>query len=566
MTSIFIDDSAVSKLGRLWRKLAPTFLFAFVLLNMSANVLAQTPPPIDWLTPEEEQKLEQSRPEIWKTNIGEIFIRDFAVLSNGDILGVGGTSDPEQTYMNASMIRLDRFGNTLWYKRASKKTDNMHLSITVLDSGQTYILSSRREENKQTSKFFVQRISTIGDAEWEIDLLPNTQSRFMSIHSGVDGGVIACGWLRNAFDKSTHYDRSIHKSLRDAKRAFSPYKNYCVKIDENGTAQWEKRFEIRGSTLPYNFILTKDGGYVTLSSDYKNGHDTNVNLVKFDTQGKQLWRYKTAEFSSIYPHSLAEMKNGHIAILGVVNNNVKVAQEINVFAKILNTVFVAPKNSFQRRSKVVLIDKDGQKISDLNFGDQPVLLESIAPSLDGGILLAGAQFYDGNNKRAYVINLDSAGRMLWDKHLQNKESISAAEYLRPTNDGNIIITSYSYNKIDKKISGRYFQKISTASQLTDIEFVRLKSKRKLNSPIKLIKAKAPLIVANHPINERCMILIDIDTTGKPFNARKLVCKLSEPNIVNVLAATLQRQYEPEYVNGKPVVSKDIEASFRITIE
>lgn len=561
MSSIFIGKNT----DRLWLKRACMFLMAFAFLNINVNIAAQTPPPIEWLTLEEEQKLDQSRPEIWKTNIREVFIRDFAILPNGGILGVGeelGEQKQKSVY-----LRLNKSGNLMWQKTTPRKWDSFIFSVASSEEGSAYLLNKEHKKG-QKEKTHIVRINEQGDVEWEMDLLPNHKLYAKQIRSTPDGGAIAFGFVLNEFDKAKHFDASKHRNLRAAKAKFRSTSHYFIKIDKAKNIQWEKNFASERSQsdlLGDSFIITPDGGFVVLASGYADGQHKKVTLIKYDSQGKQLWQQKMPQFIRVDAQSLALMNNGNIAVLGEVYK--KVGQATNVYEKIMGSLFGGIGSGAIKRSRIVMIDKDGQKIAELDFGGKSVLLESITASLDGGIFAAGAIDYEGKNeRRVYLIKLNSSGDFMWDKHYQENDFSFVARTVRSTKDGNIVTSGYSHDLSDENYFQAYFQNISQESPLTEAEYAGLQSKRKLNSPYKLIKAAAPDIITNHAVDEQCSVLVDIDATGKPFNARKPECKLSMPNVEKVLAAALQHQYEPEYMNGKPIVSKDVKISFRIIVK
>ncbi len=230
---------------------------------------------------------------------------------------------------------------------------------------------------------------------------------------------------------------------------------WVVKIDSNGTKQWDKDFGGTGPEFIKSLCQTSDGGYMFggFSNSGIGGDKTEPSwgsldfwIIKTDSTGTKQWDkdFGGTEYDALT--SLQQTKDGGYILGGISNSGIsgdKTQPNWN-----------PPDSSMDYW--IVKIDSAGNKQWDRDFGGtNNDNLTSINLTLDGGYILGGFSISDISGDKTqtthgyydyWLVKIDSLGDKQWDKDFGGTES-DYLSMLQSTIDGGFIIGGYSYSGI-----------------------------------------------------------------------------------------------------------------------
>lgn len=169
---------------------------------------------------------------------------------------------------DAWLIKTDSKGEIEWDKTyGGEKDDFSHRCIEVEDG---YIVVG---SDYQTNDAWIMKTDKLGDVEWKYNYGGSSLDWFYHIEQTNDGGYIASG-CTTSFG-AQHYD------------------GYIVKIDEEGSPQWDLTLGGKNRDFAVPARQTSDGGYIIGGKTCSFGHGTESNedgwIIKIDSNGKEQW-------------------------------------------------------------------------------------------------------------------------------------------------------------------------------------------------------------------------------------------------------------------------------------
>lgn len=284
--------------------------------------------------------------------------------------------------------------------------------------------------------FWIVKLDAYGALQWEKSLGGSGDDVALSIQPTSDNGYIVAG-------RSNSNDGDVsgnHGSLDI----------WVVKIDSAGAIQWQKSYGGSGADYAYFIQTTGDGGYVVAGRTSSNDGDVSGNqggfdgwLLKLDSAGAIQWQKSLGGSADDVAYAIQPPGDG-----GYIAAGVTVSNDGDVSG-----------NHGGEDCWVVKLDEAGaiqwQKplggSADDGFFD-------IRPTGDGGYIAAG---YAGSNDGdvsgnhgtydCWVVKLDSAGAMLWQKPLGGSAE-EAFRIIIPTSDGGYLAPGYS-RSADGELTG-----------------------------------------------------------------------------------------------------------------
>ncbi len=185
---------------------------------------------------------------------------------------------------------------------------------------------------------------------------------------------------------------------------------YLIKTDSQGDTLWTNTFGGNDEDEGYSVQQTTDGGYVicghTLTTDSLGNGDSDIYLIKTDSQGDTLWTNTFGVTQNDFGRSVQQTTDGGYIITGVG----------------FNDVIIVKTNS------------NGDQIWVKNYGTQIYgdLGESIQQTIDGGYIICGFTVDVINQDRnIYLIKTDPQGDTIWTK---TYGSSSGGSGVLPSND------------------------------------------------------------------------------------------------------------------------------------
>ena len=225
------------------------------------------------------------------------------------------------------------------------------------------------------------------------------------------------------------------------------------KMDEKGTAEWQKSFGGNGVDLLQSVRITTDGGFIlagtsssNLSADKKEvckGQE-DFWIIKLDAKGKELWQRTIGGSGQEKLLSIAQTKDGGFILGGTSSSNASEPDEKGIVDKY-------GKSEDSRGSLdywVVKLDTKGEIQWQKTLGGKYVdELKSIEQTLDEGYILGGYSNSPESGDKAqgnyglgdyWIVKLDKEGNQLWQQTLGGDKDDNLFT-LSQTKDGGFIL-------------------------------------------------------------------------------------------------------------------------------
>jgi TonB family protein len=224
----------------------------------------------------------------------------FAVVTMFAVMG----SVQAQVATEAIIVKYDNDGNIVWEKSLGGNGSDNYSSVTTVSDGVVAV-------GKSDNSAVIVKYDNNGEVVWKnkkISKDKNASSSYLSVTT-VSDGIVAVG-----------------KSGRSA---------IIVKYNNNGKITWEKNLEEKNVNYVYSSIkIVSDGMVVKGWSDPNEGHGYEI-IIKYDNNGKVIWKDYLNGDISITPLSDGLVRVGYLAgndssVIAKYDNNGKVIWEKNL--------------------------------------------------------------------------------------------------------------------------------------------------------------------------------------------------------------------------------------------
>ena len=337
-------------------------------------------------------------------------------------------------------------------------TDNL---VTLTGTGTVRIKLSQAGNDTYLPAADVFLTFTVIKKDWEQAFDGNEAESIEAMVAAADGGFLLAG--------SSLSGISTDKS--ESNRGGHDY--WVVKINDQGTKQWDKTFGGEQEDNLHAAVATPDGGYLLggTSSSGIDGDKSAANkggadfwLVKIDAQGNKIWDKTFGGNLGDALFIITPTNDGNY-LLGGYSNSDSGGDKTQ-----------ASKGGFDYW--IIKIDENGNKLWDKTLGSNGTdQLRRILANADGSFILAGTSDSNiGGDKTEerlggndfWVLKIDAEGNKIWDKTLgtTNSEELQALTYTADAGyllGGNYIhgdLTSdYYVIKIDQEGNNVWFKTI-----------------------------------------------------------------------------------------------------------
>lgn len=202
--------------------------------------------------------------------------------NNGDVSGNHGLDD-------VWIVKLDAMGTILWQRCLGGSNYDIAQAIQqTIDGG--FVIAGWTSSNDGdvsgnhgSADFWVVKTDTAGIIQWQSAIGGSADETAFSVLQTIDHGFIVAGW-----SDSNDGDVSDNQGLHDL---------WIVKLDVNGTLQWQAPFGGTDYDLAYSVQQTADEGFVIGGRTESNDGDVTGNhgqsdvwLLKVDANGTLLWQ------------------------------------------------------------------------------------------------------------------------------------------------------------------------------------------------------------------------------------------------------------------------------------
>ncbi len=335
-----------------------------------------------------------------------------------------------------------------WVKTFGGSNEDNALSVVeATDGGYVFagytqsIDGDITDKTASDSDFWVLKLSTDGETLWTKTYGGTGDDRAEKIINTTDGGYALVGYSRSADE-----DATVNAGLQDY---------WIVKIDAEGTIQWEKSFGFAGIDRAFSLIQTQDGGYfitgfldVTASegagNDDKSGaikHGVGEFWgVKLDASGEKQWRRFFGGTNNDRSYDTVQTDDGGFLMIG---------SSESIDFDITNS-----KGSYD--FWVVKVNSEGTKLWQKSFGGTEIDIGyAIAATGDGKYIIIGdSRSADGDiseakgNADLWMIQIDGQGNLLWKKSMGGTGFDTGRGIRKMQDDGFIITGNSRSNDID----------------------------------------------------------------------------------------------------------------------
>lgn len=269
--------------------------------------------------------------------------------------------------------------------------------------------------------------------EWAVCLGGASDDRATCIRQTNDGGYIVAG--------------SSHSSDQFVTNNHGDYDYWIVKLDSNGTVQWEQSYGGTGDDEAQCIQQTTDGGYIVggVSSsndgDVQNNHGgTDCWILRLDSNGKIIWSKAYGGTNREGTVTIEQTRDGGFVFAASTTSTDGDVQARN-------------GNSGNTDYWVVKLRADGSMQWNATYGGPGNDgVSRIHQTVDDGFIVTGsvqARGLDVSNLHGsdgyddcWILKLSSAGSIDWEKSLGGSQSDDATD-IALTSDGGYIVAGYS---------------------------------------------------------------------------------------------------------------------------
>ncbi|HYV92291.1 MAG TPA: MopE-related protein [Chitinophagales bacterium] len=328
--------------------------------------------------------------------------------------------------------------------------DNLHSIQQTPDGGYImagHSLSGLSGDKTQASRgswdYWAVKTDSNGSKQWDNRFGGSGADELFTIKQTPDGGYILAG--TSASGISGDKTQATHGS----------WDYWVVKIDANGSKQWDKDYGGTGDDFLKHLQLTSDGGYILggystsgISGDKTQGNQGNKDywIVKIDADGAKQWDKTFGGTSEDYETVVQQTSDGGYILGGYSSSGIS------------GDKTQASQGGIDYW--IVKTDANGNKQWDKRFGgSSDDLLWGLQQTSDGDYILAGysSSGISGDKTQAsqggtdyWVVKVDADGIKLLDFRFggsgddSNNETNEAAQQ---TPDGGFIFGGYSASGI-----------------------------------------------------------------------------------------------------------------------
>lgn len=295
--------------------------------------------------------------------------------NDGGFIAVGSKSNSDDALPpDVWIIKTDAAGTLMWEKTFGDKETDSAADVIQTDAGGYLIVGGFEHDTaqRQDTDAYLIKLDTGGNLIWEKQWGGDGGERAGSVRQTADGYIVV------------GTTTSFGVSEQDA---------YLLKLDNDGNEQWFKTYGSTDFEVGRKVLLTDDGGYLFAGWTSSFGAQArDVYLVKTDAQGNELWHKL---FGGEHKDEAADIipANGGYLIVGNFEN----------------TFF---SNNWRTDLYIIRTDGSGNEIWNRKYGDFDDEGASGVRGLDdGGFIICGGANSYGNDGEVYLLKINDQGNV-----------------------------------------------------------------------------------------------------------------------------------------------------------
>lgn len=293
-------------------------------------------------------------------------------------------------------------------------------------------------EGKTTAvnDYWLMKFDADGNLLWNKTYGGSKDDRGQGLVQTADGGYALTGYAM-----SDDGDGSKNNGFHD---------NWVVKLDAQGSIEWEKSFGFSGHDHSYDILQTQDGGlffagFLDITSARADGNTEKGNSLtrhgvgefwgsKLDGKGNLQWRSYFGGTNNDRAHAVVESEDGGFVMAGFTESE----------------DFDIDNSRGSYDFWVVKLDAKGNMEWQRSFGGTGIeRAQDIAKTDDGGYVVSGNTFShdvdiskNHGESDIWLIKIDDAGNLVWDKSYGGTQ-FDAAQSVSLSSDGGFLISGNS---------------------------------------------------------------------------------------------------------------------------
>ncbi|RDC64875.1 T9SS type A sorting domain-containing protein [Adhaeribacter pallidiroseus] len=361
-------------------------------------------------------------------------------------------------FLNIYILRLHAQG-IQWDKTlGGDKSDQFSALVITTDGGSLIGGTSssnksadKSEDSKGGDDYWIVKLRSDGTQEWDKTIGGSYTDNLTTMQKTQDGGYILGGW--------SYSDASGDKSENNKQTLYSSPDYWVVKLNANGSKEWDKTIGGNGGDELRFLQQTRDGGYIlggTSNSD--KGDDKSEDskavdespdywVVKLNADGSKAWDKTLGGNDNDDLQTLLQTPDGGYLLGGFSSSHKSGDKSDN--AKGADDYWI------------VKLLPDGTKAWDKTIGSGGVdQLTSLQQTPDGGYMLGGYsnsgkgedKTVDSRDYDFWLVKLQANGTQEWDKTIGGTQG----DYLRimqSTSDGGFLLAGFSESGKDGDKTG-----------------------------------------------------------------------------------------------------------------
>ncbi|MFH6602967.1 hypothetical protein ACEZ3G_05725 [Maribacter algicola] len=291
-------------------------------------------------------------------------------------------------------------------------------------------------KNLPVDDYWLLKFDAMGDLEWNRTYGGSGQDLGQSLVQTSDGGFALTGYAQSADG-----DGSNNEGFHD---------NWIIKLNAQGSIEWERSYGFSGHDHSYDILQTEDGGFffvgfldITLArADGYNEKGSSLTRhgvgefwgTKIDAMGNIEWRSYFGGSNNDRAHAVVQADDGGFVMTG--------------FSESVDFDVSDSKGSYD--FWVVKVDVDGNLLWQRSFGGSGIeIAQDIAKTNDNGYVITGNTFSNDtdvakNNGESdiWLIKIDDKGNLVWERTFGGT-LFDAAQSVRTCSDGGFMVTGNS---------------------------------------------------------------------------------------------------------------------------
>ena len=324
-------------------------------------------------------KIDKNGNTIWQRTYGGKGWDTARAITNtkdGGFIVAGHTDSFGKGWSDVYVIKIGKNGDILWQKSYGGKGWDMAKAIAKTKDGGFIMVGYTESFGNGWNDVYVIKIDENGSLLWQRTYGGSHDDRAYAITKTKDDGFIVAG-----------YTKSFGNGWSDV---------YLIKIDENGSKDWEKTYGGRKDDRAYAIADTKDGGCIVAGVTFSFGNGwRDVYVIKMDKYGNIVWQKAYIGSKSDVAYAITKVKDYSFIMTGWTNS----------FSKVGNDIFL------------IELDENGNTIwQKIYVEGKNDIAFTITKAKDDSFVMAGWTDSFGNGGiDLYVVKVDSKGNKIFER-------------------------------------------------------------------------------------------------------------------------------------------------------